>query len=319
MPTRRDVLVSSLATASLPLVLGRVTAKQHPLPLLSAATKATGLGAIRAVTLTAPDLHVAQVAWTQYMGYRLVAEGHVSKAAAAAWDAPAVADSPYIVLGPKSGEHTFLRFIQQPNTDTGSDAGTFGWSATEITVQNTDALYERLKSSPFKVTGPPATIPTYSYLRAMQAIGPSGEHLNLTWITEPRPDLAVAKSFVGRCFITVLTAPDLSEALHFYENTFGNLASPIRQLPSLTLAVVTLAEGAKIEVDQSAPAAHSRPRPAGALPPGIAVVTFDCSRFDSLTDRFIRPPSNDGLEPFRGKSVASLRGPANELIELLQT
>jgi len=301
------------------MVLRRTAAAQQPPVQSNASIKTAGLGAIRAVTLTAPDLHVAQVAWTQYMEYRLVAQGRVSKAAAAAWDAPTIAGRPYIVLGPKSGERTFLRFIQQPNTDAGSDVSTFGWSATEITVQNTDALYERLKSSPFKVTGPPGPIPTYSYLRAMQAIGPSGERLNLTWITEPRPDLAAAQSFVGRCFITVLTAPDLPKTLDFYRVTFGNSASPIRQLPSLTLSVVTLAEGAKIEVDQSAPGAHSRPRPAGGLPPGVAVVSFDCSRFDPLTDRFIHPPHSDGLEPFRGRSVASLRGPADELIELLQT
>lgn len=83
-------------------------------------------------------------------------------------------------------------------------------------------------------------MPTYNYLRAMGVVGPAGERLNLTWITERRPDLAVARSFVGRTVIAVQSAPDLPASLRFYQSTFGNVPSAIRKLPSIDLAVVPL-------------------------------------------------------------------------------
>ncbi|MGH8137125.1 MAG: VOC family protein [Steroidobacteraceae bacterium] len=271
------------------------------------------------MTLTAPDLNVVQAAWTKFMGYRVVGRGRLSHPTASGWGAPAAAGKPYLILGPESGETTYLRFVEQGERGNDTGAGTLGWTTTEITVQNTDQLYERLKDSPFTVTRPPAAIPTYSYLRAMHAVGPAGEQLNLTWITQPRADLAVAKSFVGRCFITVLGAPDLAAALQFYHTTFGNVPSPIRQLPALQLAVVPLSDGAKIEVDRYGPEARARALPAGGLPPGIALVTFDCSRFDQLHDRFITRPARNAIEPLRGSRTATLRGAAGELVELLES
>jgi hypothetical protein len=311
MVTRRDLLLSALAGPVLSLAPGlRALAQEAP--------AAAGLGVIRAVTITAFDLKAVESAWTRYMGYQVIATGKVSKATAAGWDAPAVGGGPFLILGPASGEDTYLRFVRQGKEGDDTGAGTLGWSTTEITVQDSDKLYEKLKGSPFEVTHPPAVIPTYSYLKAMHAVGPAGEQLNLTWITEPRPDLAVAKSPVGRCFITVLGAPDLPAALKFYQDTFGNAPSPIRQLPSLQLAVVKLADGAKIEIDHYGQKARPRRRPQGGLPPGVAVVTFDCSRFDALQDKFIRPAARNELPPFEAKAAATMHGPAGELIELLK-
>jgi len=316
MVTRRDVVLSALAGPVLSLAPGlRALAQQAP--ALAAAAPA-GLGAIRAVTITAPDLKAVESAWTRYMGYQVITKGKVPKATATSWDAPAVGGSPCLILGPASGEKTYLRFVQQGKDGDDTGTGTLGWSTTEITVQDNDKLYEKLKDSPFTVTHPPAVIPTYSYLKAMHAVGPAGEQLNLTWITEPRPDLAVAKSAVGKCFITVLGAPDLPAALQFYHDTFGNTPSPIRQLPSLQLAVVKLDEGAKIEIDHYGDKAKPRQRPDAGLPPGVALVTFDCRRFDALQDKFIHPAAHNELPPFKGKSAATMRGPAGELLELLK-
>lgn len=310
--TRRNILHCAVAGALLPLLPRQVSARVQP-----PATASPGLGVIRAVTLTAPDLAVVQTAWTRFMDYRVVSRGRLARSTAVGWDAPALTGRPYLILGPASGERTYLRFVEQPREAGGDAAATPGWRTVEITVQDTDALYARLKDSPFVVARPPATIPTYSYLRAMQATGPAGEKLNLTCITEPRPDLAAAKSFVGRCFITVLGAPNLPAQLEYYRTTFGNAASPIRQLPSLQLAVITLADGAKIEVDQLGPEARPGRRPPGGLPPGVALVTFDCARFGDLRHQFLAPPARNAMEPLRGSQTGTLRGPAGELIELL--
>ena len=274
------------------------------------------LGAIRGVTLTASDLGAAESAWTGWMGYRVAHRGAVPEAVARAWQAPALAGKPILVMGPASGAPTFLRFVEQETPDDGRPRHAQGWSAVELTVQDSDALNERLQGSPFRVTGPPTTVPTYSYLRAMQAVGPAGEHLNLTWITEPRPDLAVAHSFVDRCFITVLGVPDLPAALQFYETTFGNVASPIRQLPQFKLAVVVLNDGSKIEIDEQA-GPPPRPRADGMLPPGLAMVTFECSDFDRFADRLIGPPVEAAFEPYPGRRVGVMTGAAGELLELV--
>lgn len=284
----------------------------------AAAPTAPTLGAIRAVTITATGLAEVEAAWTRFMSYRLISRGRLSAAMARSWGAPALAGKPLIILGPESGEPTYLRFIEQATPADYDFSGTYGWNTTEITVQNSDQLYERLKDSPFEVRRPPATVPTYSYLRAMGAVGPAGERLALTWITETRPDLAVAKSFVGRCFIAVQGSPDLPASLEFFRTTFGNSASPIRKLPSFDLSVVTLSDGAKIEIDQHAPGGRPRDRVPGGLPPGLAIVTFECSSFDRMLNRFISAPIPNALEPYLGKRTATMIGLAGELIELLE-
>ena len=313
MTTRREMLAGTVAGVLLPATAGYSTfgrAEDAAVPTL---------GAIRAVTITATDLEAVEAAWTKFMGYQVVSRGRLSRATTESWKAPALRGKRFVILGPASGEPTYLRFVEQATPADHDAAGTYGWNATEITVQNSDELYERLKDSPFKVRRPPAQVPTYSYLRAMGATGPAGERVLLTWITETRPDLAVAKSFVGRCFITVQSSPDLPASLEFFRGTFGNVASPIRKLPSIDLAVVTLKDGAKIEVDQHAPGGRPRERVPGGLPPGLALVTFECSSFEAMAGRFVSRPVRNALEPFRGRRAGTMTGPAGELIELLDT
>jgi hypothetical protein len=152
----------------------------------------------------------------------------------------------------------------------------------------------------------------------MGAVGPAGERLNLTWITEKRPDLAEAKSFVGRCFIATQTVPDLPAALQYYRTSFGSSPSPIRKLPSSDLAVVPLSDGCKIEVDQSRGTAGPRERLDQGLPPGLAIVTCEFSALDKMRDRFIKPARKATLEPYRGRHTAVMTGFAGELLELVE-
>jgi hypothetical protein len=285
----------------------------------AAAPAAPTLGAIRAVTITAADLAVVESAWTTYMGYRVVSKGLLPKQTVEGWGAPGLAGKPFLILGPESGEPTLLRFVEQPTPEKFDFDGTYGWRATEITVQDSDKLYARLKDSPFKVRGPPQFVPTYTYLKALGAVGPAGERLNLTWITEKRPDLAEAKSFVGRCFITTQAVPDLAAALEWYHTTFGNEASPIRQLPNFKLAVVKLSDSTKIEVDSHNGVGRVRERIGGGLPPGVALVSFECRAFKRHRKSFLAPPAPGALEPFHGKRVGTLLGTGGELIELIET
>ncbi len=310
MATRRDLIKGTLAGALVPGQFIGSTA--------FGAAAAPALGTIRAVTITAGDLSAVEAAWTKYLEYRVVERGTISKETAASWEAPAVAGKPFISLGPKSGEPTYLRFVQQAPIPDYNYSRTFGWQATEITVQNGDELYERIKDSPFKVNGPPRGIPTYPYLKAMGGTtGPGGEKIHLTWITEKRPDLAVAESFVGRVFIVTQGVPDLPQALEWYKTTFGNQYSPIRKLPSIALSVVTLKNGTKIEVDDFKDKGQPRRKPPGGLPPGVAVVSFECSDFDRYRDKFIAGEIKNPMQPHLGKRSGTMKGSAGEMMELL--
>jgi len=312
MINRRDMLQMLGGSALLPLGM---SAQAQPAPPAPNAT----LGAIRAVTQTANSLPDVEQAWTKYLGYRVVSRGKLPAATAVSWGAPDLAGKGYVILGPQSGEPTYVRFVEQV-TPAGYDAtDTFGWRMIEITVQNSDELYSRLKDSPFIVRGPPRMVPTYSYLKALGATGPAGERLAFTWITETRPDLAVAKSFVGRCFIATQLSPDLPGSLQWFKSRFGNTSSPIRQLPGTALSVVTLQDGAKIEVDQHGPNGKKRERVGKGLPPGLAVVTFSCSDLAKHARDFIAPAAANALEPFPGKTCATMYGNAGELIELVET
>lgn len=309
--TRRDLIQGAAAGLLLPLGARWSDAM--------AETAESTLGAIRAVTITATDLPAVEAAWTKFMEYRLVERGKLSAAIAKSWGAPALQGARYIILGPASEEPFYLRFVEQATPANYDPTKSWGWNGAEVTVQNTPELYERLKDSPFTITRPPREVPTYPYLLAMGAIGPAGEKLNLTWIKERRPDLAVAKSFVGRCFMTVETVPDLPKALDFYRTTFGSKPSPIRKLPTVELAVVPLNDGCKIEVDQfKGENGQPRARVGQGLPPGVAMVTFECSAFDKLQDKYLSTPIENVIEPFKGRRVAVMHGPAGALMELVE-
>jgi hypothetical protein len=307
MITRRQLICTAAGGALL-----------NYLPAMAEEPAAATLGQIRAMTITVPSVAPVEAAWTKYLGYQLIKRDRLSAELAASWGAPALAGNPFITLGPESGEPTYIRFVEQQTPDDFDMADTYGWRTTEITVQNGDELYERLKDSPFKMRGPPGTIPTYPYLRPLGAVGPGGERLAFTWITEPRPDLAAAKSFVGRCFLAAQTSPELQQSLDFFQSTFGNIPSPIRRLPSFALATITLSNGSKLEVDEHKGPGRPRPRVPGGLPPGLAIVTFECSGFDRHAPKFIGRPVENGVESASGANVATLAGHTGELIELLE-
>jgi hypothetical protein len=55
-----------------------------------------------------------------------------------------------------------------------------------------------------------------------------------------------------------------------------------------------------------------------ALPPGLALVTFECSDFDRFADRLIAPPTQAAFAPYEGRRVGVMAGAAGELIELVE-
>ncbi len=292
------------------------------------------LGPIRAVTTTAADLEAVEHAYVNELGYRVVERTVVADATAAGWGAPAVSGRKMLVMMPESGLPTYLRFVEQDLPKGYKPLTTFGWNSTEIVVQNSDTLYEKLKGTAFNITFAPHDLDGLPDIRAMQGYGPAGEMLYLTWIKRPVAgfDLPVAKSFVDRCFIAVLGGPDMEAMRNFYRDTFGNQSEAVRDTMALVLSdanglppdwkhplsTLALGGGSLVEIDQYPANATGRPKPPGGLPAGMAIVTFEYGKLDPLAARFITAPHPSPIPPFADHRTATLVGAAGELIELVE-
>jgi catechol 2,3-dioxygenase-like lactoylglutathione lyase family enzyme len=242
-------------------------------------------------TLCVEDLDRSVRAYAGTLGYGLHDSGRVSGESAALWRAPALVGARWALLGTPDRRAAELCFVEQPATP-GYDAATvLGWSAVEIAVRDPYALARRLEGTRFRVVVAPRPLPFDSALHAMQVLGPDGELLYFTQLPDDREifDLTGARHEVDRAFIAVLGCADLERSLHWYGEALG---TPARDLGDTViqiineryglsaeartrLGIVKLPRDFLIEIDALPPKATARPRVAGWLPPGIAVVSFE--------------------------------------------
>lgn len=283
------------------------------------------LGSIRAVTHVVPDLSVIGTAYGDLLGYRMVEQGFVPSAVAAAWAAPAMAGRPYITLGPSCGSPVFLRFVESRAAAGWQALTTHGWNATEIVVQQVDALAERLADSPFfRIIGPPKSLQRFPMIRAMQVLGPAGECLYFTQVGAGSGlDLAMARAFVGHVFIVVAGGADLDAMFATYA-PFGNDIDPpvstrvqviswANDLPPETEhahGLIKLPEGTLIELDAYPPVTRPRIVSDGELPPGMAMVSF------AVEDPTLLSGAAPALLP-GGGNARCWQGAVGEWIELV--
>lgn len=288
------------------------------------------LQSILAVTICAEDLAAVEAAYTRYLNYRVVARGHISPALAAHWHAPLMTGRAYLLLQPESGAEVYLRFVQAAPVAGSAPLQTFGWNATEILVQDPDALAARLADSPFKIVGPPRNLSSNDNIRAMQVLGPAHELLYLTRVEADNSafKLGRAATEVDHVFIVVCGNPDLETARRFYAAQLQLAVTPpisVRmsvlskahgQDPETLhpLAVAELRETGLIELDQYPQQALHRPQRAGELPPGMTLVSF---RVESLAE-FALETRVLPEAPYNNRRAGVLVGAAGEWIELVE-
>jgi hypothetical protein len=252
------------------------------------------LESIRRVTYTVPDLAPVEAAYTRWLRYRVVERGMFPESMARVCGAPAASGLPSLTLAPESEEPVHLRFVQDPDSAGWRALTTHGWNVSEILVSDVDALADQLVDSPFRIIGPPTSLQRFPMIRAMQVVGPTGECLYLTQVGEGSGlDLPTAESFVGRVFIVVAGGADLHALFRTYE-PFGNEVDPpvatrvrvislVNGLPPETEhrhGLVKLGDGTLVELDQYPAVTRPRVRREGALPQGMALVTFTARGID---------------------------------------
>jgi hypothetical protein len=277
------------------------------------------LGAIRRVTITAPDLQIVERTYTEFLEYQVTSRYDVSATEAAAWNAPAMAGAASINMKPAAGDDFEFRFVAGPAYPDYVPLTTYGWNASEIMVQNVDTMAERVADSPFEIVGEPRNLSFSDDIRAMQLRGPANEIVYLTEFKNPVPGLSVptARSAVDRTFIVILGGAAMDELQTFYNATFGVPSAPVVESrvtmlsKALGVSIETLypiaalaLEGKSlIEVDEMPAQVGPRETQDGYLPPGIAIVGFDC---DSIPAAAISLANNVHVMP----------GVTGELIEL---
>lgn len=299
------------------------------------ATAEPALHRIRVATITTSDLASVERDYGRWLKYMVRERGKISKSLAQSWGAPAIAGQRYILLSPSGSPDVFIRAIEQRDLPAHKPLTTWGWNAIEIIVDDPDAVYSSLRDSPFKVIGEPAQLSGYPSIRAFQVLGPSNEVIYLTAETGDRSKsiLPPPQSDIDRIFIMVVAGPDIDALLAFYSSKFALQPGTPRQRPvgvlrraqglgdDSTFPLTTgrlVQRGNLIEFDGYPAATTARPQRAGELPPAIASSSFAVRSFQGLALDWITPPTVHPGLAYAGKRAATVRGPAGELIELIE-
>lgn len=294
------------------------------------------LGSIHTVTYSATDLDAIEKTYSQYFGFEVVSKDPISETLAGSWGTPRTAGAKQLILQPPSGEESYYRYVEGEPVPGFSPLRTYGWNATEIVVEDLDAIHERLKDSPFQIIGTPAVL-AFDFtdaISAMQVVGLCGDVLYLTHIAEPVPglELPTAKSFVDRTFVSILGGKSIDDMSRFFSDTFDISTAPpmdgtIRVInwafnrpkgTKTTIATTILPDECLIELDEFPVGTVDRPCHEGCLPPGQAMVTFRHNDLESVRGKFMNDPQARSEAPYGGARSATLRGSTGELIELIE-
>ncbi|MEZ5500481.1 MAG: hypothetical protein R3E77_13780 [Steroidobacteraceae bacterium] len=290
---------------------------------------------IRAATVLAADLVQTERHYRAWLGYQVRERGRLPAAVARSLGAPRMTGLPFMLMSPDAAPDVCIRFIAMKPPGGFRPMTTWGWNSIEIIVDQPQALRGRLGAAPFEVIGEPAPLNSLPSIHAFQVKGPSREVLYLTAETGDRSKsrLPLPGGEVGRIFIMVLAGSDIDAMLGWYASTFGLQPGKVRPTPigvvqraqgrgadyQYPLAVMALRDpGNMLEFDGYPADTIARKAPRGRLPPGIAVTSFAVADLDAVPVTWLRPPAVLPGKLYAGARSATTRGPAGELIELIE-
>jgi catechol 2,3-dioxygenase-like lactoylglutathione lyase family enzyme len=288
------------------------------------------------VTYCVDDLDASRNAWIEHLGYQVADEGWLSPTLASAWQTSKAGGLKYCLLAPASGEAVYIRYIETGERRGFESSATRGWTATELLVQDPDALAMALRDSPFRrIAGPGNLFPGPKAPRAMQMVGPCGELLYFTRILPggSRYGMKQARCRVDRPFIVTIAGDSMAQMQAFYGDALGmRVMEPMDFIngilahscgaPPDTIfpTAVSPIPGRRflVEMDEFPPGLPPRPRQADQLPPGLAMVSFRVAGLDELAVPLAGPPARIDAFPYDGCRTALIRGAADEWLELIE-
>jgi catechol 2,3-dioxygenase-like lactoylglutathione lyase family enzyme len=291
-------------------------------------------GRIMGGVVTTPDLDAALEDYHGRLGLNIVERGELDADLAASWGCPASGGGRTATLQPQSGAHCFIRLVEQAVPVDFKPTRTYGWAAYELTVQDVYGWPERLAGSGFDIIGPPKEIAGLPYFVPMQVTGRGREMIYLNEVREntPSSDLPKAQSLTDHIFICILATPDREANLGWLQDKIGldiggtytleyTMINKAFGLADGTQSSITMVQKDRlpiIEVDDYPAAATVRPRVAGGLPPGNALVTLAVESLDKIKGDFIELPAVRSGAIYDGKRSATVVGMAGELLELVE-
>lgn len=289
---------------------------------------------LKCATLVVESVTDACARYVGWMGYRVVEQGQVPRDLAEAWHCPASAGCHYVVLQPESGADVFLRFVEGSTVPGYLPIRTYGWAATELCVTDVEVVHARMQQGPFEVIGPPRMLDGFTTIKPMQVQGPDAEVVYLTEFAGHDPALALPRpvSLVDRPFIIVHACRDLDQGLRWLRDVLGLAVTvPV----SLRYTMIERAFGLSsesrtaiatagwpdgetfLEFDQYPAEATERPGHAGALPPGVAVVTMLHPDMARLGGHWLSPPCLREGAIYGGRRSGVLLTPDGALLEVV--
>lgn len=283
---------------------------------------------------TVPNIERALAAYRDTLQLELVERGFLEDGLARSWGCPANSGSPYAALRPKSGEPCWFRLVEQADCSDFTPNTSYGWAAFETTVEDVWSWPDRLPPDLFTVVGPPKPLQNMAAaFIPMQALGPGREMIYLNQVLGDLPDtdLPRARAPVDRIFIVVLATPDRLASLRWYAERLGlergadyklpysmiNMAFGLPSDHETTISMLRAGRMPVIEVDDYPLEAAERPCHPGMLPPGNALVTLGVRDLDSCAVEWLTPPRRRPGALYEGRRVATTRGVAGELVELV--
>jgi len=296
------------------------------------------LKSIVMVTILVTNLADTEAAYTDYLNYNVVDRGKVTRVLADNWQTPELKGQSCLLMQPESNENVYLRFVEDPLKRTAKPMRRTGWNATEILVEDPDALAQRFRDdpdSPFTIVGGPDYLTDKQNVKAMQVFGPSGEMVYLTNIIDPAKssfDLGRATSFIDRVFIMVLGTHDMDATKNWYESKLGQevlgpfeykvgVLSRAWGLPNETmhkLGLIQLPSQFMLEIDQYPPEANDINTNTTPIYPGILMVSFFTDKLDNIPASPIDPADEISAAPYLGRESMVIRGNSGELLELIE-
>jgi catechol 2,3-dioxygenase-like lactoylglutathione lyase family enzyme len=292
-------------------------------------------GRIKCGTVATPLFIRSLSDYRRVLGLDVVEEGVVPDDLAEAWAAPDSAGKRYALLQPKSGVGCFVRLVEATPVPGYVPMRSFGWAALEFTVEDVWSLHEDIEADgAFNVVGAPKLVDGFDNFIPMQVRGQADEILYLNKVQKSMSDLDLPQAHVrvDQIFIAVLASPDRQATLDHYVQSYGfeagatydiiyTMINDAFQLPANTKSLISMTKVGRlpgVEIDQYPAGTEMRSILDGELPPGVAMVSFGVRSLDAIDDDFITAPVVRDGPLYAGRRTATVMGPADELIELIE-